>query len=129
MKHPLNGTLTCTILAGIAVPLLLTACAREDDATEVDMEFSTVSYQCENGERLEVKYGNAKLGPGIALLNYQNKLISMHQERAASGALYVADKGQPLYRWHTQGDEGMLSRQSAGDDGDEELLKECRAGS
>jgi len=112
--------LTC-----IALATLLTAC--KGGTTEPGVELKTVDYQCENGATLQVKYSLPDSGPSMATLAYQNKLVPMHQERAASGVLYVADKGQPGYRWHTKGSEGMLMLENSGDGEAETLLKNCVA--
>ena len=110
--------LTC-----IACAALIAGCSHDGRATSVDIR--TVDYQCENNEALQVKYVMPESGPSMATLAFQNKLVPMHQERAASGVLYVADKGQPGYRWHSNGDGGILQLQQMGEMESETLLNNC----
>lgn len=110
-------------LAGILCAGLVTACSHKADGS--DIAFETLSYRCENGEQLEVKYATPEDGPSMATLSYDGKLVPMHEEPAASGALYVADRGQPGYRWHTKGDSGILSLQEIGGESEKTLLKDC----
>lgn len=112
--------LACLLCAG-----LLTACGYK--AGGPDPAAEEMSYRCENGAQLEVNYVLSEEGPSMATLRYRGKLVPMHQEAAASGVLYVADKGHPGYRWHTKGDGGVLSMQSLGDGQQKVLLKNCRA--
>ncbi|WP_346838116.1 MliC family protein [Microbulbifer sp. SAOS-129_SWC] len=107
--------LTC-----FACAALLSACH-----SDPGVELKTVDYQCEDGESLQVKYVIAASGPSMATLSYDNKLVPMHQERAASGVLYVADKDQPGYRWHTKGRDGMLLLQKMGEEEMQTLLGHC----
>lgn len=111
--------LTCVVCA-----VLLSAC--KGGAAEAKMELKEVDYRCENGETLQVKYALPHSGPSMATVTYRNKLIPMHQERAGSGVLYVADKGQRGYRWHTKGNEGNLMLEVMGEDA-QTLLKNCVA--
>ncbi|WP_250461776.1 MliC family protein [Microbulbifer litoralis] len=113
-------------LTGFLCAGLLTACGYKTDGP--DIAFETRSYRCENGERLEVKYANPDSGPSMATLSYRGTLVPMHQEPAASGALYVADKGQPGYRWHSKGKSGMLMKQEIGETEEEVLLRDCISG-
>ncbi len=102
--------------------LVLGAC--DDNQPQVEIE--TVEYRCENGERLKFKYVIPDGELGLGVLTYHRSIVPMHQEPAASGVLYVADKGQPGYRWHTIGDEGILSKVSLGNGEEEVVLKDCR---
>lgn len=113
-------------LTGILCAALLSACDRQVREQRSDVDFQTRNYQCEDSATLQVKYTNPEQGPSMALLIFDNKLVPMHQERAASGVLYVADKGHPGYRWHTEGDEGILLLHPNG--GDEHvILGDCRS--
>ncbi|WP_193163063.1 MliC family protein [Microbulbifer hainanensis] len=113
-------TLTCIVCAA-----LVAGCNHDGRETSVDIR--TVDYQCENSETLQVKYVMPQSGPSMATLAFQNKLVPMHQERAASGVLYVADKGQPGYRWHSKGDGGILQLQELGEIETATVLKGCSA--
>lgn len=108
----------CVLILGAFV---LSAC---DEEPQVKME--TVEYRCERGERLQFKYVTPDGEPGLGVLTYHRSIVPMHQEPAASGVLYVADKGQPGYRWHTKGGEGILSKVPLGDGEEEVVLKDCR---
>ena len=112
-------------LTGILCAALLGACDQQVGNPRPNIVFNTIDYQCENGAQLQVKYANPEQGPSMATLTYQNKLVPMHQERAASGVLYVADRGHPGYHWHSKGSEGVLLLYPNG--GDEQVvLRDCR---
>ncbi|WP_323846286.1 MliC family protein [Microbulbifer magnicolonia] len=114
------------LTAGICAILSTVAC--EQEAGKFRAEVKTVDYRCENGERLQLKYVIPTSGePNLATLSYRNQLIPMHQEPAASGVLYVADKGQPGYRWHTKGDEGILLMHTLGNGEVKTILQDCRS--
>ncbi|GAA5525835.1 hypothetical protein Maes01_02408 [Microbulbifer aestuariivivens] len=94
---------------------------------EIDTEIRSVNYECADGTRLQVKYGIPESGPSMAVVTYANKLIPMHQEPSASGALFVADKGHPGYRWHTKGKFGILLLQQNGEGSSEIILQDCES--
>lgn len=104
---------------------LLSAC--EGGGREIDTEIRTINYECADGTRLQVKYGKPESGPSMAMLTFDNKLVPMHQEPAASGVLFVADKGHPNYRWHTKGHSGMLSLRANGEREFEVVLRDCES--
>jgi len=111
-------------IAGTLLALLsITACEHENNGLRA--EVTNVLYQCENGGRLEFKYVVPDGEPGLGILTYHNAIIPMHQEPTASGTLYVADKGQPGYRWHVEGNKGILSRQPFGNGEAEILFRDC----
>ncbi|PXX52217.1 Membrane-bound inhibitor of C-type lysozyme [Pseudomonas sp. LAMO17WK12:I10] len=88
---------------------------------------SLASYRCEGGVEVQAAYLNIDNGASFATLYYKGQLIPMHIARAASGALYVADDEQNSYRWHTQGDSGLLSFLEADHTAKEQqLLKDCQ---
>ncbi|WP_237057508.1 MliC family protein [Microbulbifer sediminum] len=103
--------------------LLLGAC--DSGSHRMKGEVDSLVYLCKGGAELAVKYLIPPQGPATATLTYDNKLITMHQEPAASGVLFVADKGYPDYRWHTKGQEGRLVLYSSNDGDGEVLLGNC----
>ncbi|KUJ83875.1 hypothetical protein AWR36_008670 [Microbulbifer flavimaris] len=109
----------------ILIGPLLTAC--EGGGREIDTVIRTVNYECADGTRLQVKYGKPESGPSMAMVTFDNKLIPMHQEPAASGVLFVADKGHPNYRWHTKGQTGMLMLQKNGNRDFDVVLGDCES--
>ncbi|SHF26196.1 Membrane-bound lysozyme-inhibitor of c-type lysozyme [Microbulbifer donghaiensis] len=116
----------CTLTAGLLLVVATAACEKQERGFAA--EIHTVDYRCENGERLQLKYVIPTDGePRLATLTYRNTMIPMHQEPADSGVLFVADKGQPNYRWHTEGGQGVLLKQSLGDGQVTEQLKDCRS--
>ncbi|MFC6633665.1 MliC family protein [Microbulbifer taiwanensis] len=115
-----------TLTAGLFVLVSAVACEHGDSGFQA--EIKKVDYLCENGQRLQLKYVTPHDGePGLATLTYRNAIVPMHQERAASGVLYVADKGQPGYRWHTKGEGGVLLMHSLGNGEEEVVLRDCRS--
>ncbi|WP_237067817.1 MliC family protein [Microbulbifer guangxiensis] len=108
----------------LAVPLLH-GC--EGGSRQIDTQIRTVNYECGDGTRLQVKYGKPESGPSMAMLTFDNKLVPMHQEPAASGVLFVADKGHPDYRWHTKEDSAALSLRKSGEREFEVILYDCQS--
>ncbi|UHQ53831.1 MliC family protein [Microbulbifer sp. YPW16] len=103
--------------------LLVGACDRGSHIMRGEVD--SLMYLCDQGAELAVRYLTPSQGPATATLTYDNKLITMHQEPAASGVLFVADKGYPDYRWHTKGQEGMLVLYSSNDKDGNVLLGGC----
>lgn len=114
-------------LAALTACVALLPAACDSGTGRSDSTVETRIYQCESGHQLEVKYLTPSRGPAAATLTYDNKLISMHQEPTGSGVLFVADKGFPDYRWHTQGQSGILILHGSGNNKGEALLGECTA--
>ncbi|SEA15058.1 Membrane-bound lysozyme-inhibitor of c-type lysozyme [Microbulbifer marinus] len=114
-------------LASALLALAATAaCEQQERGFQAEIE--RVDYHCENNERLKLKYVIPTDGEQrLATLTFRNKMIPMHQEPADSGVLYVADKGQPSYRWHVDGDRGMLLKQSLGNGEVTTQLEDCRS--
>ncbi|HWD14609.1 MliC family protein [Pseudochrobactrum sp. sp1633] len=91
------------LLAGFA------GSATAQDKTDVQA-LTKVSYLCERNVELNVVYINGlKNDESAAVLSVDGKLVPMRIWPAASGARYIALDEQDSYRWHTKGDEGMLT--------------------
>ncbi|SDK37528.1 MliC family protein [Microbulbifer yueqingensis] len=114
-------------LAALTACAILVPAACDSGTGKSGGAVETRVYRCESGDQLEVKYLIPAQGPAAATMTYGNKLISMHQEPAASGVLFVADKGFPDYRWHTKGRSGTLVLHRSGNGEGEVLLGECTA--
>mgnify|MGYP001814492996 CR=1 FL=1 len=74
------------------------------DALAAPSNHHDSQYRCDTGARLEVTYTTAVDGDSTAMLEVDGKLYLMKQERAASGARYVADE----LVWWSKGNEGVL---------------------
>lgn len=86
-----------------------------------------VTYICERNVELPVVYINGlKNDESMAVIFTEGKLVPMRIWPAASGARYIALDEQDSYRWHTKGDEGVLSFLEADHEATEQiLLRNC----
>ncbi|WDH20964.1 MliC family protein [Pseudomonas chlororaphis] len=111
----------------LLAPLFAQAATTRAEPELPAYQSSLASYRCEGGVEVQAAYLNIDNGASFATLYYKGQLIPMHIARAASGALYVADDEQNSYRWHTQGDSGLLSFLEADHTAKEQqLLKDCQ---
>lgn len=82
-----------------------------------------VTYICERNVELPVVYINGlKNDESMAVIFTEGKLVPMRIWPAASGARYIALDEQDSYRWHTKGDEGVLSFLEADHEATEQIL-------
>ncbi|AZE49975.1 Periplasmic lysozyme inhibitor of c-type lysozyme [Pseudomonas chlororaphis] len=111
----------------LLAPLFAQAAATPAEPELPAYQSSLASYRCEGGVEVQAAYLNIDNGASFATLYYKGQLIPMHIARSGSGALYVADDEQNSYRWHTQGDSGLLSFLEADHTAKEQqLLKDCK---
>lgn len=89
---------------------------------------TTVIYDCEGDQNLQVAYLNIASGAAFAVLYYNGELSVLRIAVSGSGARYVAVDEQNSFRWHTKGDSGVLSFLAADHTAQEEvLLRDCKA--
>ena len=100
--------------------------AMAQDNTEMQ-PLTKVTYICERNVELPVVYINGlKNDESMAVIFTEGKLVPMRIWPAASGARYIALDEQDSYRWHTKGDEGVLSFLEADHEATEQiLLRNC----
>lgn len=78
-----------------------------------DVDDSTVSYSCEDGTELDVRYVNAG-SVSLAVFDWEGDRYVGSSAVSASGARYVADR----FVWWTSGEEATLTDELAGADAD-----------
>ncbi|MBX8824417.1 MliC family protein [Ochrobactrum sp. SFR4] len=113
------------IIPSLSAGLLLCGFAGSVAAQEADemQALTKVTYICERNVELDVVYINGlKNDESAAVLYTEGKLVPMRIWPAASGARYIALDEQDSYRWHTKGDEGILSFLEADDSAKEQTL-------
>lgn len=81
------------------------------DVPEASVETKTVSYVCDGGARLDVRYVNAG-DVSLAAFLVEGRTVVASASVAASGVRYVGGR----YVWWTKGDAATLSDIMAGDD-------------
>jgi membrane-bound inhibitor of C-type lysozyme len=102
--------------------------AEEEDADVVastPAEIIQEVYVCERGAVIPVTYIHADDGYAVATI--EGRQVAMARAVSGSGALYVSTNEQESYRWHSQGDEAVLSFLEADHTAEEEiLLTDCQ---
>jgi membrane-bound inhibitor of C-type lysozyme len=78
-----------------------------------EIDDRTVSYSCEDGTELDVRYVNAG-NVSLAIFDWEGERYVGSAGVSASGARYVADR----FVWWTSGEEAMLSDELEGADAD-----------
>lgn len=138
--------MSAIVRPAIAAMMMLSAGCAVQQSTPPATDLSSTQYQVEapawnamriiyhchdmRGEpvTLPVIYLNTAPGESFAVVNYRQDSHLMRIWPAASGARYVAVDEQRSYRWHSKGDEGVLSFMEADHEAvDELLLKDCKA--
>lgn len=73
---------------------------------------NTVTYKCESGAVIVVRYDNSNPETPTAQLTYKEKIFDLFNVRAASGARYSTEQGLAPdmgLQWWTKGPEATLS--------------------
>ena len=124
------------IAAPIALTLLTGGCAlRQPPAPATPgviqgpgFASETVRYRCEGDVELEVAYLGFGHGESFTALHHGGRTVLLRSRASASGVRYIALDEQHSLRWHTKGDEGMLSFLAADHTAREQiLLARCKA--
>lgn len=112
------------LLLTLGAPLPFAVAAEEQQTPDIEQKV----YVCERGATIPVTYINTNDGDSIAVAVIEGRHIPMTLAPSGSGARYVAIDEQQSYRWHSKGDEGILSFMEADHEAEEQtLLGECRA--
>lgn len=72
----------------------------------------TMTYQCESGQTVVVRYDNTNPDAPTVRLEYNGQTFEMYNVRAASGARYATEQGlspDKGLQWWTKGDGATLS--------------------
>lgn len=94
--------------AKIALVVSLGALIAPAVAQSADLEVNQVTYVCERGVSIPVVYINPANGTPMAVLAVEGKLVTLKNERSASGVLYVSTDKHDGYRFWSKGDAAML---------------------
>ncbi|MFV0513057.1 MAG: MliC family protein [Jhaorihella sp.] len=87
-----------------------------------------VTYACDRGVELSVRFINPPGEAGIAVMAIEGKLVALRAISAASGVRYVATDEQDSYRLYTKGDEAFVAWMAADHTaGEVTILGGCRA--
>lgn len=78
-----------------------------------DIEDTTVSYACEGGADMDVRYVNAG-NSSLAIFEWEGERYVASAAISASGVRYVGDR----FVWWTSGEEATLSDELSGADAD-----------
>lgn len=111
------------------VTLLLVGCATTAPTKPPaqPQQQQELRYRCDGGAELEVTYLNPPSGESYASLLYQGRMAVLQSRPSGSGVRYVDQDEQQGLRWHTKGQEGMLSVMPADHTAREQvLLSGCR---
>ncbi len=118
----------------LAAALALAACGEDEtgqSAGEVHepsrYDALSITYACEGGAQVQAIYFNFEDGNAIAALAYDGTLAPMRIMPSGSGAKYASLNEELGWRWHTKGDDAVLSYMAPDHTAEEEpLLKDCR---
>lgn len=109
----------CLLSLGISVTQAFAA----EDTADVIQDV----YVCERGAVIPVAYINAEGGDSYAVAVIEGRQVAMRLAPSGSGARYVSIDEQESYRWHSKGDEAILSFLAADHTAEEEvLLMDCK---
>lgn len=113
------------LFSGFVISGLTGSALAQDNADVAPV--TKVTYICDRNVELPVIYINGlKNDESMAVIFTEGKLVPMRIWPAASGARYIALDEQDSYRWHTKGDEGVLSFLEADDSAKEQtVLDNC----
>jgi membrane-bound inhibitor of C-type lysozyme len=118
MRPPV--ALLCLAAFGISLPQGYAA----DDTVDIIQNV----YVCERGAVIPVAYINTDDGDSYAVAVIEGRQVAMTLAPSGSGARYISINEQESYRWHSQGDEAILSFLAADHTAEEEvLLMDCRS--
>ncbi|MGH6763896.1 MAG: MliC family protein [Phyllobacterium sp.] len=73
---------------------------------------TTVTYICESGNEIVVRYDNTNADAPTAQLTYKNQTFDLYNVRSGSGARYATEQGlapDKGLQWWTKGGEATLS--------------------
>lgn len=118
-------TITSPLVAGLLLSgFSVTAIAQ--DANKMP-PLTTVTYVCERKVVVPVVYINELPDhQSAAVIHVEGKQVPMRIWPGADGARYIALDEQDSYRWHTKGDEAVLSYLEADHMAKEQfLLRDC----
>lgn len=118
----------------LAAGMLALAACGDDTANETGVagepsryDALTLTYVCEGGTQVQAIYFNFEDGNALAALFHDGKLAPLRIMPSASGAKYTSLNEELGWRWHTKGDEAVLSYMAADHTAQEEvLLRDCR---
>lgn len=86
----------------------------------------TATYICERGVEVPVSYTTPEQGNSTAVLYVENRMITLVQSRAASGARYEWPSDGSGYVWWNKGNAATLIWHDAVADQDTTIYAECR---
>ncbi|MDI7861611.1 MliC family protein [Rhizobiaceae bacterium n13] len=123
--------------AGFALPLTL-ACApvaalATDPPVEIplDKPIFTVTYGCDSGQTIVVRYDNSNAEKPTARLEYKDRTFKLYNVISGSGARYATEQGlapDKGLQWWTKGDGATLSEMLMDHTAPEPtLIETCRA--
>jgi len=115
-------------IAKIAVVSGFSALIAPLTAQSADLEVNQTIYVCERGVSVPVVYINPANGTPIAVVAVEGKLVTLKNERSASGALYVSTDKHDSYRLWSKGDTAIVTYLPAEKNAKEQtLFANCQA--
>ncbi|WP_439273146.1 MliC family protein [Pseudochrobactrum sp. HB0163] len=129
MLNMRTSTLGTLVFSGLLLSGMAGAALAQSPAPEAEemAPLTKVTYICERNVEVPVVYVNGlKNDESMAVISVEGKLVPMRIAPSGSGARYIALDEQDSYRWHSKGDEGILSFLEADDSAEEQvLLSKC----
>jgi len=100
-------------------------CTSGSQAVAQELPFSA-TYICERGVEVPVSYSSPDQANSTAVLYVENRMITLVQSRAASGARYEWPSDGSGYIWWNKGNAATLVWHDAVADNDTTIYAECR---